>query len=204
MSASLSKQLALQVITICEEVGDDERIDSILFEDETVNASSQFIEKLKSLLPTFPASLQWLIKHTATTARNPKEYGARDITKHRAFNTLWTASKPELKAVVGEFLLSCCIKPANFWKWKSEHVPEVSINCYLEEVYRSHQDRQRDTVRWRLLLISIAGLLERFNHALLRNGTREDLITIISNSSLSLQHKDEIRKELPGWINKSK
>lgn len=55
-----------------------------------------------------------------------------------------------------------------------------------------------------MVLLSILDLFKDFNRVKLSAETRDDLVTIITQSGLRLRHENEIRRCLPHWIAKSK
>lgn len=81
---------------------------------------------------------------------------------------------------------------------------EIGFNHYLESLYHVEQNRQVETVQWRIGLIPLSDLVEKFNRTRADTETHHDLVTILSQSGLVFQHEDKIRKSLPSWLLKSK
>ncbi|EGD99582.1 hypothetical protein TESG_06847 [Trichophyton tonsurans CBS 112818] len=196
MGAIASKQLAERVIIACEQVDGDGCIDGLLLEDET------FSEQLESL--SIPASLRRLVK--GQKARKSKEdYGEKDITEHPAFRRLWDASPSQLHPTVRRALYDGQRDPSTFFKSNSNGLPQrSSVTDYLDYMYELDQNRQINSIRWKLSLIPILDLFKRFNRTNTNAGTCDDIITVIIQSGLIFRHGDQIRERLPDWLRKSR
>ncbi|EZF75414.1 hypothetical protein H105_03001 [Trichophyton soudanense CBS 452.61] len=195
MGAMGSKQLAERIIIACGQVNGDERIDGVLLQDET------FKEQLAGL--EIPAPLRQLISSQAGRKRH--EYGEEKIIQHRAFQTLWAAPAPKLHPAVGRALYNGHNDPSSLFRGVSKNLcRESSPADYLNYLYELDQSRQVNGVRWRLSLIPILELFNKFGNPHANTETYDHLFRLISESSLRFQHRDKIRKCLPGWVSKSK
>ncbi|EED11689.1 hypothetical protein TSTA_108750 [Talaromyces stipitatus ATCC 10500] len=196
MGAEPSKQIAERVITACQSVNDNEQISGILLEDKI------FRQTLARLSQDIPPSLRQLIK--LKRERQRQDYGGPEITEHRAFNSIWAASEPKLQPVIRQFLFACHKDPRQALRRTGTNPERISIADYLDALYDLEKDRKINTVRWRLSLIPLSDLIHKFDRANSHAQTRDDIVTVISQSSLTIQNEVEIRKYLPSWLQRGK
>lgn len=113
--------------------------------------------------------------------------------------------EPTLQPAVRRFLYDGYRNPSKFLEKSSDNVrKEIALNNYLEALYHLERNRQVDTVRWRIGLIPLSDMFEKFNRTFMNTETHNDLVAIVSQSGLAFQHEDGIRESLPSWIRKSK
>ncbi|EGE06666.1 hypothetical protein TEQG_05663 [Trichophyton equinum CBS 127.97] len=178
MGAVGSKQLAERIIIAC----------------------GQFKQQLADL--EIPAPLRQLVRDQAGRKRH--EYGKKEI-EHRAFRTLWVAPAPKLHSDIRRALYNGHKNPSLLFQDGSKNLCQESLAAdYLDYLYELDQSRQVNALRWRLSLIPLLEIFNKFDLPHANTETYNHLFTLISESSLSLKHKDEIRVCLPIWVAKSK
>ncbi|KUL86893.1 hypothetical protein ZTR_05250 [Talaromyces verruculosus] len=198
MGAQSSKQIAERVISACQSVNGNDQIDEILLKDEI------FRKTLASLAQDIPASLRELIEPKRQPQR--QDYGGPEITELRSFSSIFKASKPTLDPVIRQFLSSCYKNPQLVLKRSPGKIlsGEPSIAEYLDALPVLEEARKIDAICWRLFLVPLPDLIERFNRLKLHSHTLDDIVTVICQSGYTIQKANEIRERLPSWILKGK
>lgn len=79
---------------------------------------------------------------------------------------------------------------------------EIFFEDYIVALYKCHERRKIDSVRWRLFLVPLAHLFEKFGRERADDETYEHIKAIISGCTL--QHRDKICDFLPSFLSKSK
>ncbi|PGH21502.1 hypothetical protein AJ80_03170 [Polytolypa hystricis UAMH7299] len=185
MRASSSKRVAVRVLSACQQVGEDDEIVGILLHDET--------------------KFQLRYNHLLNSREGDDVRRSLANERLQTIRSLWEASEPRLQPAIRRFLYDGYQNPRKFLEKSAGNLPqEIAVNNYLESLYHVGQNRQIETVQWRIGLIPLSDLAEKFNRTRVNTETHHDLVTILSQSGLVFQHEDEIRKSLPSWLLKSK
>lgn len=118
---------------------------------------------------------------------------------------MWVAPAPKLHPDIRRALYNGHKNPSLLFQAGSKNLcQESSAADYLDYLYELDQSRQVNALRWRLSLIPLLEIFNKFDLPHANTETYNHLFTLISESSLSLKHKDEIRVCLPSWVAKSK
>ncbi|KAB8213003.1 hypothetical protein BDV33DRAFT_210625 [Aspergillus novoparasiticus] len=202
MGTKISKQVAEKVIDACEEANGADRLDSILLE------RAEFKQLLLDLWNEIPTQLQRSITGVTRKQRKPKsDYGDGEVREHRAFKSLWAASGPKLGQVTRKTLRQGYKKPMTILYDTANNVDPVEhnfVNTYLNYIYHLEENRERDTIRWRLGLIPLSHLAGKFTNKNMDAGDYDMVAHQLTYSGLIARNHEEIRKKLPSWIGASK
>ncbi|KAE8363897.1 hypothetical protein BDV27DRAFT_158358 [Aspergillus caelatus] len=202
MGTKISKQVAEKVIDACEEANGADRLDSILLE------RAEFQQLLFDLWSEIPPQLQRSITGVTRKGRKPNsDYGDGKAREHRAFKSLWAASGPKLGQVARRTLRQGYKEPRTILYDTANNVDAVEhnvVNTYLNYIYRLEENRERDTIRWRLGLIPLSNLAAKFTNKNMDTSDYDMVAHQLTYSGLIVRNNEEIRKKLPSWIGASK
>lgn len=135
--------------------------------------------------------------------RQRKDYGAKQITEHRAFKSIWAAPEPKLDPIIESSLFNWVESPEEFLIGKQRNHQDLSLGSYLDTLYHLHINKKVDKVRWRLSLIPLSRLYETFERQRADAGVHEDIVSIITQAGLT-KYGENIGEHMPSWLLKSK
>ncbi|KAL3472400.1 hypothetical protein BJX99DRAFT_262387 [Aspergillus californicus] len=176
MGVQNSKEVADTVIAACQQQGTSGRIDSIISDEK-------FRTQLSSLLAEVPSSFKRFVCSTEKLSEGKAEYGARGTVTHRAFNSLWNSSGPQLDASLEPELWRWYEDPEKVFVRSEDTInlsPGSSHSSFLASVYLFEEEEETiHNVRERLCLTALATVVDKLDGDYLTDSLVEQVADIV-------------------------
>ncbi|KKZ67826.1 hypothetical protein EMCG_06508 [[Emmonsia] crescens] len=218
MGSQLCKQVAQEVMAVCDTTGDAGRIDAMIEQDPAIR------RRLAKLWKDIPDSLQERISGRRLRRKFDGRQIDGDVKNHRAYKSLVCSSGPRLAPGLESHLNKWYRTPTAIYQTvgrdrtgsesDSENETELAgpgisssrvgheenlVERHFNAIYHLHISRNVDTVRWRLLLLPLCHLKRKFQFQRQRTEDGWKEFTDVITKSTLLNHRPDITAAVSTW-----